>query len=54
VVHLVDARRPRHSGRVGSALLSDEVLEMGDEMIAVAITKLDNTAVFVGDALDGW
>ena len=49
----VHARRPRRSGRGGSAFLSDEVLEMGDEVIAVAITKLDKAAVFVGDALYG-
>ena len=51
--HLVSARRPRLSGRGASALLSDEVLEMGDEVIAIAITKLDHTAVFVVDARHG-
>jgi hypothetical protein len=53
LVHLVHALPPRPSGRGGSAFLSDEALEMGDEVIAVAITKLDKAAVFVVDALDG-
>ena len=34
-------------------MLSDEVLDMRDEVIAVAITHLDRVAVFVVDALDG-
>ena len=50
---LVDARRPRRSGRGASAFLSDEVLEMGDEVIAVAITHRDKVAVCVVDALYG-
>jgi hypothetical protein len=52
-IHLVHARRPRRLGRGGSAFRSDEVLEMGDEVIAVAIPHLDKVAVFVVDALDG-
>jgi len=33
---------------------SEEVLEMGGEVIAVAISKLDKAAVFVVDEFDGW
>jgi hypothetical protein len=51
--HLVRAPAPRRSGRGAGAFLSDSVLEMGDEAIALAIPHLDKVAVFVADGLDG-